>query len=217
MASRTIVHDEAFRQSRTARFWKDVDTSAGYDGCWPWRGSCTQGGYGVVSFLGRYTTAHRIAYELDKGEQIPDGIEALHECDNPPCCNPRHVFLGTQKDNIADMHAKGRAGDCRLFGENHGRAKLKDHQVEEIRDRYRKEGLTQAQLAGIYGIGPSQISRIILGQSRSGIVPVISGENAPNAKLTDDDEGYWSERRLADWFEVGRSQVHRILRGESRA
>jgi transposase-like protein len=65
------------------------------------------------------------------------------------------------------MHAKGRAGDCRNFGENHGRARLSDEQVAEIKALYQSRGYTQAELARMFSIGPSQISRIIQGQSRA--------------------------------------------------
>lgn len=231
MAARDIVNDDAFQRARAARFWKNVDTSGGYDACWPWLGTKLPGGYGAVTFLGKRTTAHRIAYQLDRGEEIPDGIDGLHNCDNPPCCNPRHIFIGTQKDNIADMHEKGRAGDTRNFGENHGRAKLTDTQVEEIRLLYRAVGHTQATLADMFNIGPSQISRIIQGLSRTHDTPVLRGKQAPHVTLTDAEvaeirllggqgrrrmQGYWSERRLAEKFGVGRSQIHRILAGESR-
>lgn len=232
MAARSIINDSAFRKARERRFWKSVDTSGGYDACWPWLGSLLPGGYGSVSFLGRRTTAQRIAYELDTGDPIPDELSALHSCDNPPCCNPRHVFPGTQKQNINDMLAKGRGGDCRNFGENHGRAKLTDEQVSEIRQLYESRGHTQAELALLFKIGGSQISRIIQGQSRTGPGPlgsVIYGEHAPHAKLTDadvaeirrlanttDTTGYWSERRLSARFKIGSSQVHRIIRDQSR-
>jgi hypothetical protein len=171
MAARIIIDDEAFKQSRARRFWKSVDTSAGYDACWPWKGTLLLGGYGAVTFLGRRTKVHRIAYELDTGDVIPDGLNALHSCDNPPCCNPRHIFPGTQRRNIEDMHAKGRAGDCRNFGEKHGRAKLTDAEVEAIRSEYMNGGLTQAKLAEMYGVGQSQVSRIIQKQSRAAPTP----------------------------------------------
>lgn len=88
----------------------DVDASTG---CWNWRLSKDRIGYGRMKVqLGsrdsfRSTSAHRYAYELWRGH-IPQGMNVLHSCDNRQCCNPEHLFLGTQKDNMRDMHAKGR-------------------------------------------------------------------------------------------------------------
>jgi HNH endonuclease len=89
------------------RFWAKVDRSAGPDGCWPWTGARFWFGHGAIKIDGRPWGAHRIAWELTNGP-IPDGLQANHRCDNPPCCNPAHLFLGTQLDNVRDMDAKGR-------------------------------------------------------------------------------------------------------------
>lgn len=94
------------------RFWARVDVRK-QDECWPWIGATkTHSGHGVVPLknpgqLATTTTAHRVAWALNFGP-IPDGQYVLHSCDNPPCCNPRHLWLGTQKDNLHDMAAKGR-------------------------------------------------------------------------------------------------------------
>jgi hypothetical protein len=97
------------------RFWSRVDQSAGLFGCWPWLGYRDENGYGRVDAFGRRrTTASRVAFELSGGV-IPDGMVACHTCDNPPCCNPAHIFAGTYADNTADMVAKGR----HLLGERH--------------------------------------------------------------------------------------------------
>lgn len=88
-----------------AWFWQKVTRPE--NECWPWAGATHNKGYGNIGIDGRTTTTHRLAYSLAIGP-IPDGMHVLHRCDNPPCCNPEHLFLGTNRDNHADKIAKGR-------------------------------------------------------------------------------------------------------------
>lgn len=81
-------------------------------GCWLWLGAANPAGYGkmgvtISPYKYKYIDAHRISYTLHKGE-IPEGLQVLHECDNPSCVNPDHLFLGTQKENLEDRDKKGR-------------------------------------------------------------------------------------------------------------
>lgn len=126
--------------------------------CWPCLGCKTSCGYGrgsVTLASGGSTniTFHRLAYLHEYGE-IPNGLHVLHRCDNPPCCNPAHLFLGTNDENMADKIAKGR--QSRLSGEAHGRAVLTRAQVDAIRSDCRP----YREIANDYAVGHKHISRI---------------------------------------------------------
>jgi hypothetical protein len=103
-------------------FWAKVDVSDSAS-CWPWTGHRDARGYGRTTK--RSTTAHRVAWEVTHGE-IPAGLFVCHRCDNPPCCNPAHLFLGTAGDNARDMAAKGRVrgGGPRRFDRDEARRLL---------------------------------------------------------------------------------------------
>lgn len=93
---------------RVERFWSKVDRR-GPDECWPWKGSRNPDGYGSFSYQGRQARAHRMAWMLANGAVPEAGKLICHSCDNPPCCNPAHLWPGTPSDNMKDCYAKGRA------------------------------------------------------------------------------------------------------------
>lgn len=90
-------------------FWHKIDIK-GKDECWNWKGSKNPQGYGQVwsNSKKKQIKAHRLAYEIYNQTSIPKGMLICHKCDNPPCCNPYHLFLGTSADNINDAYRKGR-------------------------------------------------------------------------------------------------------------
>lgn len=142
----------------TERFYRYVGPVTG-TGCILWTGAVSIGGYGIIGSgiaKGDYVYANRLSYEIFIGP-IPESLFALHRCDNPPCVNPFHLFLGTHLDNARDKVAKGRQPK----GENHGRAKLTDERVLAIRERYYRGDVGQEQLASDNGVSINTIARIV--------------------------------------------------------
>ncbi len=125
---------------------------AGKDGCWEWPKFCDKNGYGRTKLNGKTTVATRVAWQLTRAP-IPVGLFVLHECDNPPCCRPSHLFLGTQKDNCQDAKSK----DRHSRGTRNGIAKLSDDAVRDIRT----SKLTQWELARKYGVWQAAIWQVI--------------------------------------------------------
>ncbi len=121
------------------------------------------GHFGVGGRAGGMVGAHRLAWELTHGPIPPETPFVLHSCDNPPCVNHAHLFLGTQAENIADMDAKGRSNRPRLVGENHGMAKLTEAQVREIRARF-ADGVRRSTLARQFGVTWTTIQGILDGR-----------------------------------------------------
>ena len=137
--------------------------------CWNWTGpKDSREGRALWSCMGGHPAA-RVAYVLFRGKV--GSMCVCHKCDNPSCVNPDHLFLGTQKDNLLDMYAKGRGGTgggCRGIngGENHPSAKLSDADVSDIRAAYSSGRITQKALALAFGIGRPHINAICNGKQR---------------------------------------------------
>jgi hypothetical protein len=155
------------------RFWGRVETEDP-GGCWLWVGTKTRGGYGMLRGPDRgMVLAHRVSWEIRNG-RIPPAIDGkracvLHRCDNPPCVNPAHLFLGTDADNNADMAAKGRRRAPR--GEANGRARLRASDVAAIREAYAAGGETCQSLAVRHGVAATTISALLSGKTWRKRVP----------------------------------------------
>lgn len=166
-------------EQRIRIFWSHVDKSGGDDACWLWLAHKDREGYGRSAMAGEFL-AHRVSYTLANG-QIPDGLCVLHKCDIPACCNPLHLRLGTQLENIQDRVKKRRSAaglrngrstqperngaythpERIPRGEKHPFAKLTEDNVRAIRQRYASGGITQQALADEYGVGNSVICTIV--------------------------------------------------------
>ncbi len=154
------------------RFWKKIDKDGPIPAhcpalgpCWLWMDSRDRSDvnhYGCVYLCHPYHVpqaiyAHRLSWEIHHGP-IPTGLFVLHHCDNPPCTNPAHLWLGTNADNMRDMTAKGR----QARGAGNGQAKLTEAQVREIRRCHLQGAATYSTLARTFGVSIAGIEAIML-------------------------------------------------------
>ncbi len=137
------------------RFWTSVEKS---EGCWPFIGYRNKQGYGQIRYTGG-SLAHRLSWIIHHNGQVPNGLCVLHRCDNPPCVNPAHLFIGTRHDNSRDMYKKVR----QARGERNARAKLKEADVLKIRKQYAAGGITLDTLAQSFKVSESAIWLAIRG------------------------------------------------------
>jgi hypothetical protein len=179
--------------SKSCRFWFKVDTSGGEDACWPWTAHRDSCGYGVFSSrVGKIEHATRTLWEMLTSSH-PGQSLVLHRCDNPPCCNPKHLFLGSDADNAADRKTKGRGGGHKISGDAHfsrtapdrlargdrngartmpdrllrgvqqAQAKLTDDAVRMIRAE-RAAGRTVTSLAKELGVSRAAVNNVLSGR-----------------------------------------------------
>lgn len=155
------------RQTLEERFWAKVDTSGD---CWVWTANCLKDKdgnrrYGLIGAGRRgegMLYAHRVSWTLHKGA-IPKNMKVLHKCDNPQCVNPDHLFIGTQLDNVRDMHEKGRAGKTGPKPGSGAKVNLSSSEIAQL--RLDAATHTNKQLGEKYGIGAGAARNIALGIS----------------------------------------------------
>lgn len=144
-------------------------------GCWEWQGRRLKRGYGRIGDSKKEKLVHRLVYELCVGD-VPPGQEVCHECDNPPCCNPAHLFVGTRSVNLKDMAAKGRHNNPCPKGEKRPAPKLSDDAVRDIRCRAAtgEKGII-ARLAEEYGVSAVLVSQVARRHRHASVPDVAEG------------------------------------------
>lgn len=173
-----------------SRFWKKVEIRE-QDDCWNWKHSLNRCGYGIHHKSKRRILAHVLARFISSGVWPSPGFYTLHECDNPACCNPRHLWIGTHLDNMRDRDRKGRVasgdragtrtkpestprGDVHWSrrtpekmarGESFSPSKLNTEKVLEIRRLWSTGNHTQEAIARMFGVIQSNVSAIVLRRS----------------------------------------------------
>ena len=153
------------RERPESYFWSRMTRKD--NGCLEWTGAINGNGYGGLSmrrFGKRPIGAHVAAYMLKVGP-VPNGMQVCHKCDNRACCEPSHLFLGTQSENLTDMVAKGRDRHSPRFGIENPNAKLPWDEICEAR-LLRKCGFAQQWIADLFGVSQSSISSILIGKTR---------------------------------------------------
>lgn len=141
------------RKSFHERLWEKIDVR-GPDECWPWLGGSAPGGYGLIGHAGKTVRATRVVYTEYFGD--PGGLHVCHRCDNPPCCNPNHLFAGTPSDNVRDSINKGR---------NFGPNQVSEQTLEYIRFMYeeRWHPAVIKELSGRLGLTKTTIRNCLVG------------------------------------------------------
>lgn len=152
------------KENAEDRFWRRVYKT---NRCWLWTGGKFRGGYGQFMLGDKNIKAHRYSFQLHVGG-IPDGLFVCHNCDNPSCVNPDHLFLGTPKDNVADMIKKNRRVDT--SGELNGQSKISMKIADEIRHKYSlndskfpgsRKKYSQQKIGKEYGLSQAAVGKII--------------------------------------------------------
>ena len=187
--------------------------------CWVWIASKMRTGYGQINARdGRIVTAHRLSYQLHKGE-IPSGMFVCHTCDNRACVNPDHLWLGTPKDNIQDMMKKGRAVRNPARGTKNHAAKLTENQVAEIYTSRK----SNVELAKQFGVTAACVFNIKNGFSWSHFTQQLGPAHKPKSRKLNGKDAraiYQDSRKqceIAKEYGVQPNMISRIKSGKRYA
>jgi transposase len=173
-------------------------------GCWEWQRGRHRQGYGqFTNKAGKTVLAHRVSYEHFCGP-IPVGIKVCHECDNPACINPVHLFLGTQLQNMADCAAKGR------------RLKAWSKEERETAVEMRKNGVPLCDVAKHFNVSEATVARNIkIGKGRSLKHGKAKLSISQIEGVRSDEKAGITRRELTKKYGVSRSTINKIITGRS--
>jgi len=150
------------------RFWQKV-SQKNEESCWEWN-AALMNGYGWFSINKQIGPkfAHRVsAFLFGLIDDIDSKMHVLHKCDNTKCCNPNHLFIGTNADNVIDRVKKGRTKWVQQFGEKNGMSKISSEDIKSIKRLYAEKELSQSTLSSMFNTKQANISRIVNGLRRS--------------------------------------------------
>jgi len=205
------------------RFWAKVHQPQEADACWEWQGGRHDDGYGRAGYANVLMLTHRLAWIFTHGT-IPDGAYVLHQCDNPPCVRPSHLYLGTQRENMRDRKERER-----FLGADMPNARWTPEQVLAMRRAY-GAGEAISSLAQRYGVGDARMSEIVHGKAythvpgATGNVGYRHGEDSPSHKLTEqavrEIRAIWETRTssvkgLAQRYGVSYQTMRALLTGKT--
>jgi hypothetical protein len=177
------------------RFWARVSVGDA-ESCWEWAEGRTAAGYGETWGGGNVLYTHRVAWELAHGP-IPPGMYICHTCDNPPCCNPAHLFVATPQQNVDDKVAKGRQSR----GTDIRGARLTEKAVLAMRQLYAAGGLRQIDLAAMFGVAKRTVQEVTSGRTWAH----VGGPRVHRRKLAQDlgPAALRMRRRGLTWAAIG--------------
>lgn len=224
---RTGEHDTVGRslahKPQGVRLRARIDASLGSDACHPWTGSHDENGYGLIRWNGRDRRVTNVLLEIEYGDDALDGGKlGCHTCDNPPCCNIRHLYVGTHRTNSADCWSRGRGSTPPVrAGVAHHSAELTEDQVRAMRQD-RESGESLGVLSVRYAVSKPVVSKICRGEIWTHVDPDVVArlrQKPGKAKLTADaareirslsDAGV-PQTDLAERFGVCRPQISAVV------
>ncbi len=159
--------EESMIHERHRKIFWGYTNVAGPDDCWLWNAPLDKDGYGAMQVCYKRLRAHRVSYVLHNGPLKPSEL-VLHKCDNPRCVNPKHLFTGSQADNVRDRDTKQRMHKPK--GELHPMSKLTEEQVRFIRANYVRGRIRMKDLAAMLGVSTPVICVVVNRKSWGHIV-----------------------------------------------